>query len=198
MPTGYTSKLMESGQSFQEFVFGCARAMGALVMMRDDPMDAPIPEEFKPSPYYLERINQAKTRLGTLRMMNDKEKFEEGQRLRNKKLESVNEWAKKESAENERIDRMEQEVLRWSPPSQDHVEFKNFMLDQLRISRNNTEYIQRRIAEVESKSPLVFFADAISEALRSIEYGEKELEKELERTNGRNEWIRQLRESVPK
>jgi hypothetical protein len=36
MPTGYTEKLMEKGQTFQQFALLCARNFGALVMMRDD------------------------------------------------------------------------------------------------------------------------------------------------------------------
>src|SRR5665213_2401224 len=57
MPTGYTSKLYEGkDQSFNEFVMRCARAFGALITMRDDPSDAPIPDEFTADSYYSERI----------------------------------------------------------------------------------------------------------------------------------------------
>jgi len=36
MPTGYTN-CIKDGVTFEQFVWKCARAMGALVMMRDEP-----------------------------------------------------------------------------------------------------------------------------------------------------------------
>ena len=59
MPTGYTAKLMEQGQTFPEFIMSCARAFGALIMMRDDPANAPIPEKFEPSDYHVRALKKA-------------------------------------------------------------------------------------------------------------------------------------------
>lgn len=52
MPTGYTHEV-QSGEvtDFPTFTMQCARAFGALIMMRDDPSDAQIPEQFEPSDY---------------------------------------------------------------------------------------------------------------------------------------------------
>ena len=47
MPTGYTAPIKD-GISFNDFMWGCARAFGALIMMRDDPPGTPIPERFEP------------------------------------------------------------------------------------------------------------------------------------------------------
>ena len=41
----------------------CARAFGACIMMRDESVDAPIPEEFKPSTYHIEELEKAKSDL---------------------------------------------------------------------------------------------------------------------------------------
>lgn len=48
MPTGYTADV-QSGKvtDFAEYAMNCARAFGALVLMRDDPSDADIPERFE-------------------------------------------------------------------------------------------------------------------------------------------------------
>ena len=73
MPTGYTAKLMENGQSFQEFVMFCARAMGVCVMMRDDSLDKPIPEKFEPSDYELKEMAKARTELDRLLSMTKKQ-----------------------------------------------------------------------------------------------------------------------------
>src|SRR5882762_3281786 len=55
MPTGYTSRLHDGEQTFEEFLWTCARGMGAFVTMRDAPLDAPLPDEFGPQTSYLER-----------------------------------------------------------------------------------------------------------------------------------------------
>lgn len=52
MPTGYTSPLYEGKEiSFEQFALRCARNFGALVMMREEPLDTPIPEKFNPCEY---------------------------------------------------------------------------------------------------------------------------------------------------
>jgi len=62
MPTGYTN-CIKDGVTFEQFVWKCARAMGALVMMRDEPSNAPIPVKFEPSNYYAEEVAKAKAKL---------------------------------------------------------------------------------------------------------------------------------------
>ncbi len=74
MPTGYTAILMEKGQTFQEFIMGCARAFGALIEMRDSPNDAPIPDKFEPSDYHAKRIIELREKLAKFKLMTDAEK----------------------------------------------------------------------------------------------------------------------------
>ena len=50
MPTEYTDAIAD-GISFNDFMMKCARGMGALIMMSDEPSDAPILEQFEPSDY---------------------------------------------------------------------------------------------------------------------------------------------------
>lgn len=196
MPTGYTAKLMDQGQPFNEFVWQCARAMGALIMMRDDPMDAPIPEKFEPSDYYTKSVREATERLALLNGMTNEQKIAEGKRLRADDVKQHEEWLTKELVENERLEAMERQVLAWEPPSSDYQPFKDFMLNQLKISKHRIEYQQERIAESRAKSPVDLFSEAVAQAARSILRGQEELANELERTAGRNAWIKQLRDSL--
>lgn len=62
--TGYTAAIAD-GISFKQFAMNCTRAM-ALTLMRDDPADAPIPNEFKPSTYNAEQVDAAKAEIGLL------------------------------------------------------------------------------------------------------------------------------------
>lgn len=53
MPTGYTNRI-QNGEitEFKDFALACARAFGALISMRDDALDAPMPAEILPDTKY--------------------------------------------------------------------------------------------------------------------------------------------------
>ena len=72
MPTGYTLDLYDGKDiTFEEFALRCARAFGALISMRDEPIDAPIPERFEPSDYHLKELEKAKKRLKEVKKWNE-------------------------------------------------------------------------------------------------------------------------------
>ena len=72
MPTGYTLDLYDVKDiTFEEFALRCARAFGALISMRDEPIDAPIPERFEPSDYHLKELEKAKKRLKEVKKWNE-------------------------------------------------------------------------------------------------------------------------------
>lgn len=196
MPTGYTSKLMESGQTFQDFAMQCARAFGVLVEMRDDPMDAPIPERFEPSDYNVFRMAEAKAELARLQAMTNDEKIAFGESKKSKSLASSVKWLAKEIKQNKRLEEMEASVNKWTPPSADHTELKAFMLQQIGVSKNSTDYIEKSMAETIAKSPMNFYSEAVASAKRNIEYNTKDFAEEVERANSRTEWVRQLRLSL--
>jgi hypothetical protein len=53
MPTGYTSKIATGEMtSLRHFILTCARGMGALVHMRDEPSDAILPLRLEPDTSY--------------------------------------------------------------------------------------------------------------------------------------------------
>lgn len=187
---------MESGQTFQDFVMQCARAMGACVLMRDDPMDAPIPERFEPSDYNVKRLAEAKAELARLQAMTNDEKIAFGESKKAESVASSEKWLAKEIEQNKRLEEMEAAVNKWTPPTTDHTGLKDFMLQQIGVSKNSTDYIEKSMAETRSKSPMDFYREAVASATRDIEYNAKGHREELDRANSRTEWVRQLRESI--
>lgn len=196
MPTGYTAKLMESGQPFQEFVMQCARAFGACVMMRDDPMDTPIPERFAPSDYNLNRIAEAKSKLDMLKGMNSDDRIAFGEARKAESLTRDEKYLEKEIEQNNRLEEMEARVNKWTPPTPDHAELKAFMLQQISISKNSLDYTRHSIAETREKSPLSFYDEAVASAERDIDYNTKGHAEEVDRANSRTGWVVRLRESI--
>lgn len=187
---------MESGQTFQDFTLQCARAFGALVTMRDDDMDAPIPERFEPSDYSVKRLAEANAELARLQAMTNDEKITFGESKKAESLASTEKWLAKEIEQNKRLEEMEASVNKWTPPSADHAELKAFMLQQISVSKHRFDYVEESLAETRAKSPMDFYAESVATATRDIEYHTKEYGKEMERANSRTEWVRQLRESL--
>lgn len=196
MPTGYTATLMEKGQTFQEFIMGCARAFGALIEMRDSPNDAPIPDKFEPSDYHAKRIIESREKLAKLKAMTDSEKESFGQAEKAADIQRIEKWLEKDIAQNKRLEDMAAQVQSWNPPTPDHRGLKDFMLHQISISKSGVDYIQSSLAEATAKPATAYYVAAVSEAARNIKYHTEENTKEIERVNGRSEWLQQLRASI--
>jgi len=196
MPTGYTADLMEKGQDFKTFVMRCSRAMGALIMMRDDPMDAPIPKKFEPSDYHIKALVEARETHDRLTAMSNEEKIAFGKEEKEKAIKRHQGWLERDRIQNDRLAEMQSQVMAWRPPTPDHEGFKKFMLDQIKISMNDTEYIARQITEAEEKSPMDFYVAALSSAAWNINYHKKGNTDEIDRAEKRTEWVNQLRKSI--
>jgi hypothetical protein len=197
MPTGYTHNVVDGKiTEFSEFALRCARAFGALITMRDDSMDAKISDEFKPEPYYQEKLTEAKETILKLQTMLP----EDIEKLCQKECEeeaALNEkYNKNKLLENERLEAMEKQVLAWVPPSANHVELKSFMLDQINISKNPQHLIEKSYKEVEKTNIKDWHNEKLERAQKDIEYYTAEWKKEVERANSRTLWVKQLRESL--
>ena len=188
--------MMESGESFQGFVMKCARAFGACIDMRDEPMDVPIPDKFEPSDYSSKRLREAELEVSRLLAMNEAEQEIFGFERRAEAIASAERALAKDREENARLLEMEARVSEWVPPSDDHEELKSFMLQQISVSKNNDDYLAARIAQLKAQDPIEFFHGALSEAQRSIEYHQEQKAKDIERAIDRTLWVRLLRESI--
>jgi hypothetical protein len=187
---------MEKGQTFPEFVLTCARAMGACIMMRDDAMDAPIPERFEPSDYHKKRIAEATKENARLLKMGNAEKIAFGKAKKAERIARCKEWLARERAEMKRLADMEKAVRKWTPPTPDHVGLKEFMLQQIDVSKHDLDYIERDLAKAKASAPMDYYVDAVNAAERDMEYNVKHEAEEVERAENRNKWLQDLRSSI--
>jgi hypothetical protein len=196
MPTGYTADI-EKGITFQQFVLGCAKAFGACVTMRDDPINKPIPDEFKPSDYHKEELNKAKRKLLRLQGLSPDKAIAEANAEYSKRKSENARGLNKDRELLAKYQTMLKQVRAWQPPSSDHIEFKNFMIQQIETSIKydcNTEcYTQYAPKHLSGKE---WLTAKIADAQKDIDYHTKEYKEEIERTNGRNLWVKQLRNSL--
>lgn len=196
MPTGYTHAIKD-GIDFKQFVWSCARGMGALVMMRDLPSDAPIPERFEPSDYNRIAAEKARAELARLQGLTTEQASAEALAAYQRELKSQESAIAENNALRVKYEAMLKNVEQWTPPTEDHQGFKAFMSEQLRESIkfdcSNRYYEENKPV---CKSTDSWLAETILKAQKDIDYHEKNQAEENARTESRNQWIKALRESL--
>lgn len=194
MPTGYTAAIAKD-ITFEQFVMDCSRAMGAMIMMRDEPSDAPIPERFEPSDYSAKKLVEAQAELSRL------QRYSENDATGAAKAEyaaAVSQYAERAKADAElraKYEAMLARVMAWEAPTIDHSGFKVFMVDQIKESIR-FDCGMEHYPKPEQKTGAAWLADAIAKAGKDIAYRSKAHAEEVERTEGRNAWLSALRASL--
>jgi hypothetical protein len=194
MPTGYTAEI-HKGITFKQFVMTCARAMGALVMMRDEPSNAEIPAAFEPSTYHTEQLPRLRDKLGNLRVMTVSEAQAAAADDYAKELESHETRARERADLRVKYTAMLDEVNGWKPPTTEHENFKTFMQEQL-TSSIDFDCCSKYDPAPEQISAQKWLERELQSTLQAIEYHEKGHAEEVERTQKRNDWLSALRESL--
>lgn len=194
MPTGYTYPVVDGKiTEFSDFALSCARAFGALITMREDPMDKPIPDEIAPdTKYYDERLAEHQKRLGEVLDMTDAECDAAAAAEHEEALKSRADYLARQEAEAARINAMLVKVRAWTPPTADHTEMKKFMIDQLVMSLPGTY----SPAIPEKLDGATWRKRTGDELAQSVVRDKAEIAKEIERAAGRTLWIKSLRMSL--
>lgn len=194
MPTEYTDSI-KNDITFPEFAMKCARAFGALVRMRDDSMDAEIPNEIIPSDYHKDEMEKAcsklneakKMTLSTAKLLAIKDYNEQITRHEKYVLDANNLKSKYEA--------MLEKVTAWQPPTLKHEELKKFMITQIKSSFDfdcNTNY--SKVPELQS--PEKWLGEYVDKCARDLGYHTKEWYAEVERCKSNTDWIRSLKTSL--
>ncbi len=195
MPTGYTACIGDKDATFEEFAWGCARAFGAPVMMRDDPRDAPVPDSFVESDYHSESIKKARTRLVELQGMDDAACDASAASEHSESVKVRAECDAKDRALDDRYRAMLAKVEKWQPPTSDHDGLKRFMAEQIESS---IKFDCGHVWEPPVKlTGAAWREEQIAKCTRDLEYHAREARKESTRNAERNAWVKALRDSVP-
>lgn len=192
MPTGYTAGI-EDGTitTFREFALICARAMGACVMQREEPLSNP-PRHREPSSYELNRLAKAEQDLKELQAMSLEEAGRRSDEDHIKATEANQKYRDEYRRVKDRYMDMRKEVEKWIPPTKDHEGLKNFMLDQIDICTESLYFPDSPV-----RMPAQKWLDHKREkAARDIGYYLVEIEKEKQRCEDTNKWIDQLYASL--
>ncbi len=194
MPTGYTADI-KKGISFERFILDCARNFGATVTMRDDPKDMEIPI-FKPTDYHTKELTKLNKRLSQLKKMSQSQAKKESLVEYNKKIKYNREGIAEAIDLKNKYELMLINVKEWEPPTDKHKGLKDFMVKQITESIDfdcGYSYYEKKVELLTGEN---WIHKELKKVLKDIDYHTKQNEEEIERVDGRNLWIKQLKESL--
>jgi hypothetical protein len=198
MPTGYTAKIANGETtSLREFALTCARGMGALITMRDEPYDAAIPSRLEPSTkYHDDKISAAQASLVMLDNLSPDD-AEIAFNAANATIEqSRSEAVRRNNETRDHYKAMLAQLDKW-PADNAPEGLHNLMYAQLvdsmnfDTSDNPLEYYPEPYATVQD-----WEADVLRQANRDLAYHTAERDKEIARTSERNAWLDKLWSSL--
>lgn len=199
MPTGYTADIADGkAVTFEEFAWGCARAFGALITMRDDPRDAEIPGRFEPSSYHADEYEKALVKLAEVKAWSMEKARQEADATYHRAHTAWVESQERQKAMRARYEAILDQAMAWEPPSPEHQGFKDFMVEQLTESMrfDCPEEGRSWWSEPTPLGAADYRDEQIAKAQRDIEYHAEQHAAEVERTTERTLWVRALRRAL--
>jgi len=147
MPTGYTAGILDGKiNTFEEFAKTCIRAFGASIHMRDDSLNT----EYTPIKYdesYDQTIAELKEELMIFNSLTDDEIIQNHVEKILIRIKDATYNMIKNKNIKLKLESLLNEVNEYIPPTVDHVNFKNFMIEQLKttIEHDCSNYDENRL-----------------------------------------------------
>lgn len=196
MPTGYTSDIYEGKEiSAKKYILKCARAFGANVTIREEGLDFEIPI-YEPNDFHLKNIERTKLNIEKLSSKTDEEIEKEINDNYEKRLKENQESIQKKLELEKRYTKILEDVRNWNPPTDEHINLKEYAINQLLDSINHdcdTRYYEQ---EIEKESVAEYRISKLKYLTEDLERSIESHKKEVENVNKRNEWNRLLKESL--
>lgn len=192
MATGYTCIVEDRDDvTFEQYLWRCARAFSPFV--REDSLDAAVPQECKPDEYYEKQVRTAREALRVAEETPPNDAMAEENRRRLTYYEEDEARRKEKTA---RYDRMKEQVRAWRPPTPEHEALKTFMLEQLLTGWPGYQREPGSPPEP-ATDPAAWRAEKIEAAREVLLRAEKRFAEEVERYERNTAWIRRLNERTP-
>ena len=198
MPTGYTA-FIEDGEitNAKDFILLCTRAFGVAMDIRDEPLSAPTPIEFKPDiKYHKEQLEKELAEMERLLNISDEDFHKEMVELRENAIKSATERLKSNQELDDKYKAILKDIEAWDPP-EECKELKEFAINQIEISRPDLEWQKKHIEKsmVEDPDDIVK-KELLDNCKWSIDYHQKEIKDEIDRAEAKTKFMKDLIESL--
>ena len=192
MPSAYTAMIEEDdGCTFEEFAWKCARAMGATILMRDEPLDTHIEDEkLADIGYYEKQLDERQNRLDCFLKLSEEELINRYDEYVKEISDSNQKRLERYKTLKNRYTEMKDKITKWSPPTTNHDGFKKFMLDQ--VDQSWPQIYTQTIEAFED-----WKRSTVSHLEHDISWSKLYKEEELVRQKERLQWVEDLRKSIP-
>ena len=200
MPTGYTAGVMDGTiTEFKDYALQCARAFGALITLRDDPLSSDLPV-LEVGGYYATSLREAEKEVKRLSSMTLRQIETEFLKGKNRDIKYHTKRIKDQEKTRQRYEKILEEAKKFVAPTDEHTSYRDFLISQLEESLNwdcGSTYHQEQLAKAKKKrSAKAWHKEQLAEAKYQLKYAKKSLKEEIERVKSRNDWINQLRRAV--
>lgn len=196
MPTGYTAGVADGTVTdFKQYAIQCARNFGALILMRDEPLDAEIPEKFEPSNFELNNLVKAEKELGEMLSLSDSQLKLKMEAEFDAEMKSYQRFVAERREKRKRYEAMLDKAKRYRPPTPDHEGYAKFLVTQLEESIN-WDCGEKYLNPPKQQTLEEWKTQRLESLRRAISRSRERHKEEAERTNQRNEWVAKLRESI--
>lgn len=169
--------------------------------MRDEPMDAPLPDSFSEESYYSRSLKSELEEKEKYDSYSDEDWVKQWAEYVKAQVSYARDGIKKRNEERAKYEKMLEKVRKYVPPTPEHVNFANFMESQILESIQydcNLEYYQESLKELENLTWEEYKNTMLECNKSSLEYARENLEKMKDSSKKVNDWILQLKESVAK
>lgn len=190
MPTGYTADISK-GITFEQYAMDCARAFGAFIHMREDSSyDKPRLQEV--SDYHPNKIKEAREELEKWNNTSDEDRQKQYESYVAKRKLEHDDRVKHTEKLKARYKAMLDKAKSWVPPTDDHMELRRFMIDQMEKS------MKWDISEPELCIPeyAEWVKNRDTSLTWSLHYHEDAYENEKKSVERANNWIKELTDSL--
>lgn len=203
MPTGYTAPILDGKvKNFKQYAKVCMRAFGATIHMRDDDFDAKY-RKAEPSNYHKDKLVEIKKQMEDLLNMSDEALALEQEKSIKQRISRANASLKKIEKQKSKLNEILADVRKWTPPTDDHTELKEFMIDQILKTidfdcktRYYDEELERCTSELKNIDPKSIRQERMDCFKNDINYHTKNYAEEVERCRDRNKWVEDLLDSI--
>jgi hypothetical protein len=150
-----------------------------------------VSAEEQPNPYYARKLEEAQSRLATLKAMKAEEAQLHSHDAHREAHAAWSEWTRERKARRARTQNMLTKLKTWQPPNPDLAELKQFMRAELETT------LAHEIAEADPPKPARAAArkhlkEALEHAERDVAYYARKVEEEQTRVEQENEHLRAL------
>jgi hypothetical protein len=194
-PSGLTEEIYEGKPDWtiEDFARRCASQFGPMIRFKDVPHPE-IPARLDPQPYHRDQLEKAQRELAQTESWTGIEAQQQAMTA-NRNMRASDEAAQRGDAElRARYEKMQAEVEAWEVPASLDA-LKAFMLSALRDSMA-FDLPRRPRPPTIPFTPEAYRATKLAALRRDVEYHTEMWNKEVERTNEQNEWLRDFHEAT--